>query len=140
MMVLVSCILFFAVLGLFLALHFRRWLQTRGVNHKRTALIRCACLLPSTAGFTMASPGQHFWVFILAAFMQAFVFWVLFDGFYNRLRGFKWWYGGGHNDPTEKDDSILDQFISSTNGFLGQIIKLAGCGITITVYIITLFL
>lgn len=135
-MIIWAIIYILAVLAGFLFLHYRRWLKSRGINHKRTLMIRVVLLIPSTVWFTLSHPGQMVWTGLLAAAMQGFFFWLFFDGLYNRLRGFDWWFDGGSE---EKDSSQLDGMLAKIGDFGEKIIKISGTIISVGIYILSYF-
>jgi hypothetical protein len=102
-------------------------------------MIRAILLIPSTVWFTLIHPGQFFWVGVCAIAMQGFVFMFLFNGIYNRLRGFEWWFEGGNNDPTEKDSSVIDLVLSKIGRFWSQAIVITGTIVSVGIYILTYF-
>jgi|GEM_PF-6893993 len=138
-MIIGATIWFFAVLAGFLFFHYRRWLKSRVINHKRTTMIRAVLLIPSTVWFTLSHPGQVFWTAVLSIAMQGFVFLFAFNGLYNRLRGFDWWFEGGNNDPTEKDNSLIDEFLAKIGRFWTQVIVITGMIVSVGIYILTYF-
>lgn len=129
--------LFLLILALFLWLHLKRFFRSQGINHKRTAFIRSVSFIAPTVGFTIEHPGQHFWVFICAACMQMFLFWLLFDGIYNKWRGFDWWFTGANDDVLEKDNSFLDQLQEDLGLTATQAIKIGGSIMFLAFYILS---
>lgn len=126
---------FIVVLIGFVHFHVRKWkkefnsIQT--INHKKTAFIRCLLLLPSTIGLSLSHPWPWYYALIPSTLIQFFLFWLLFDGLYNIKRNFNWWFMG----TIDKDESVTDNFIRKH----GQVIKLAGCALSIAFYFLTLF-
>ena len=49
-------------------------------------------------------------------------YWLLFDGIYNRIRGFNWWFTGSN----DRDDAGTDNFLQSIPLWLHVTIKVAG--------------
>ena len=122
-MMLAAIILFFAVLAWDVISDYQKWLKGRGVIHGKEAWIRCVMLIPAIVLFTVAHPGNSWWHLAYTLVMCFFVFWTIFDGAYNVLRGFNWWFTGS-NDP---DDADTDNFLQSIPLWLHILIKLGGC-------------
>ena len=129
-MIFLPIILFFAVLYWDLATDVKKWRKEQTIYHTKEAWLRCGLLIPSTVLFTVLHPGQTVWVLVCSLLMQFFTFWFLFDGLFNRMRGFKW------NQPPSmggKDNSFFDRFY----GWWAMIIKVTGMILTIVLYITT---
>ena len=137
MIIIVSILLFLFALAYFCLTEYRKWLKHRGTDHREQWVLHVAFLLPPVVGFTVAHNGHHLPVFALAASMVGFCFWTLFDGIYNEMRGYDWWFTGGHNDPTEINDSKLDLFLFKIGETATKILKIGGCIVTITVYVLS---
>lgn len=115
-------ILFFAVLILNLIVDYGEWIKNKPVNHGKEAWIRLVLLIPS---IWILSP-PVLWVLL----MEFFVYWTLFDGIYNKLRGFDWWFPGS----VEKSDAILDKLQRKLGKTGSLILKFVGCGASIFFY------
>jgi hypothetical protein len=60
------------------------------------------------------------------------VWWELFDGFYNKMRGFKWRFNG----TIDADDSKLDQFLYKIGDTWEGILKIGLILISLIAYIL----
>jgi len=129
-MIWIAAISFFAVLAWDIITDYRKWLKQRGVAHTKEAWLRCLLLSPAIVLFTIAHLGNSWWHLVYAVVMCFFVFWIVFDGFYNVLRGFNWWYTGSD----DKDDAGTDNFLQSIPLWLHILIKLGGCAGGIFLY------
>jgi len=132
-MIWIAVISFFAILAWDVVTDYRKWLKQRSVNHTDEAWLRVLLMIVPTVFFCIAhTPAFNIWVLIDVALMQLFIFWLLFDGIYNKLRGFGWWFAGS-DDP---DDSVLDNFLQEYP-VAGAILKIGGSILFITIYIFT---
>lgn len=131
---------FLIVLVAFVFFHVKKWNRERNsitvIKHKKTAWYRVAALSPSTIGLTVANGSAWYISFSLSILVQFFLFWFLFDGFYNicrivdgkRIR----WYVVGTIDDNE---AATDNFIRRH----GQSVKIIGCIVFIVLYLTTYF-
>jgi len=132
-MIWIAVILFFAILAWDVISDYRKWLIHRAVDHGAEAWLRILLMIVPTVFFCIAhTPQFDIWVLTNVGFMQFFTFWLLFDGFYNKLRGYSWWFAGSD----DADDPFLDDLIQKYPK-LAAILKVAGAVIFITVYILT---
>jgi len=120
------------VVVLKLVLNYRLWLQHKPVNHTKEWLLMAACCIPSIIIFTMQSKLVWLAAAPVAALMIAFFIWLFFDGFYNVLRGFNWWFTGSN----DADDAKTDNFLQQLKLWQHVLIKIGGLIIFITLYII----
>ncbi len=121
-MIWLAIISFIAVLAWDIASDYRKWLRQKSVAHAKEAWLRCLLLIPSIVIFTIAHPGNSWWHLVYTLLMCFFVYWLIFDGIYNKLRGYDWWFTGS-NDP---DDAATDNFLQSIPKWLHILIKLGG--------------
>ena len=71
--------------------------------------------------------------FAIPAAMIALFIWLFFDGLYNKVRGFNWWFTGS-NDP---DDAKTDNFLQRLKLWQHVVIKIGGLALFVTLYILT---
>jgi hypothetical protein len=123
---------FVIVLAANVVYDYRKWLRNQGVRHKKDFIIRCILLVPSLYLFAKALPVTWVWSLIISGAMMGFVFWFLFDGLYNVIRGYKFFETGS----IDKDESTTD----NTQRFLGKfasiLIKIIFSIATVTIYVI----
>lgn len=99
-----AILLFLCALGADVYTDYERWKKSKRVNHRIGTIYRIVLLIPSFFLFTAGA--DRFIIQSLAVLMMQFSwFWFLFDGIYNKLRGFKWWFRGS----VDKDDAKLDK-------------------------------
>jgi hypothetical protein len=126
-MIVVATILFAAVLCWDLITDYGKWLTERKVLHPKEWWVRVALLLPSII--------LYGWPRLLsmaaAALMVAVYFWLLFDGLYNAIRGYNWWYTGTDDADDAKTDDLLQRLTLSQHILL----KLGGCVAAIIIYL-----
>lgn len=101
-MIALPIIWFLAVLIWDVTTDVKKWRAGITINHDKEAWIRVGLLIPSTIGFALHGT---FWLWPAAVLMQGFVFWFLFNGFFNLLRGFGWFTPatGGSTDDSRLD-------------------------------------
>lgn len=131
-------ILFLVALAIELLIDYKAFLKARIVKHKTKPVKRFFMLLPSIICFTANHPFNWYEASPIVIIMLAASWWLLFDGLYNIIRNYPWWFNGGHNDPTEPDSSILDKWLSKLSDKWEAIIKIGLAGSLIIIYIKTL--
>lgn len=132
-MIWIAVISFFAILAWDVITDYRKWLKHHSVDHGAEAWLRILLMIVPTVFFCIAhTPEFDIWVLTNVGFMQFFTFWLLFDGLYNKLRGYGWWFAGSD----DQDDPFLDDLIQKYPK-LAAILKVAGAVIFITIYILT---
>lgn len=128
----VAIILFIGVLIWDLATDYRKWLNRIPVNHTLEGVVRAVLLIPSLVFFLIYRDPFTWWLVPVTVVMVQFWYWLLFDGIYNRLRGYSWWFTGS-NDP---DDARTDDFLQAIPQWLQIVIKLAGAAGGTILYVI----
>lgn len=90
-------ILFFVVLGVNLYVDYKTWKKGIAINHKRGAILRVLGLapIPFLIGWSVLG-------------LVLSLYWFLFDGLFNIIRGFGWWFTGSEDG---KDDAKTDNFL-----------------------------
>lgn len=115
---------FATVLILDLRSDYLLWKRNKPVNHIRGAVIRTLGLIPSililSLPMTAMSFGQVFLKLLLVSGVIFGAWWILFDGIYNRLRGYGWWFNGS----IDLDDAWLDKFLRNMPDWQEASIKL----------------
>lgn len=136
-MIAAGIILFLLALAIELVIDYKAFLKARIVKHKTKPVKRFFMLLPSILCFTANHPFNWYEAMPIVIIMQAAVWWLLFDGLYNIIRNYPWWFNGGHNDPTEPDSSTLDKWLSKLSDKQEAALKIALAVSSIIVYIKT---
>jgi len=114
-------------------INYEDWLNARHVKHTKEWLYMAAASLPAIFFFTKASALTWYYAAPLSALMIAFFIWLMFDGFYNKIRGFNWWFTGSD----DKDDAKTDNFLQGLKLWQHVLIKIGGNAVLITTYLIT---
>lgn len=120
--------IFLIVLAVDLITDYRKWLRGKPVRHSWEAFVRVLCLTPAIILLTRF---EWYW-FVVPAFMVMFWYWLLFDGFYNTLRGYNWWFTGSDDVDDAHSDNLLQELTLKQHIAL----KVAGCVLTTIIYII----
>lgn len=130
-MIIIAIILLLIVLAAKLAGNYKLWLQRKPVNHKKEWLLMALACIPSIILFTLAS--DFFWYISapLSAVMCALFIWLFFDGIYNMLRRYHFFFTGSDDE----DDAITDNFLQAIPLVLHIFIKTIPLGILIYIYI-----
>lgn len=133
MLLILGIIWFLIVMAADLYSDYEKWLSERVVKHTLEGWERGIFLLPSIA-FICFHFNVPVWKYIDFAIFEAFLYWVLFDGIYNKIRGFDWWFFGSFGDPGgDAKTDILQKHIGLTGA---KILKIGGIIITLTLFII----
>jgi hypothetical protein len=134
-LIFLATILFLAVLAWDIVSDYKKWLKERSVNHSKEWWIRVLALLPciailcwpklidiASASLLMA---VCFWLISIAssALIVAVYFWLLFDGLYNVIRGYNWWYTG----TDDVDDAKTDNLLQRLTLWQHILLKIGGC-------------
>jgi hypothetical protein len=119
---------------------YNAWLDRRNdINdksitaHFKEWVLMAVASIPSIVILTKESGLVWYLAAPLSGAMIAFFIWLFFDGIYNLLRGFNWWYNGSD----EVDDAKTDTFLKSIPVWLQAVIKIGGLVALITIYIVT---
>lgn len=133
MLLVLGIIWFLIVLVADLYSDYQKWLDKRVVNHTLEGWERGIFLLPSIAFIGFYFDGNIL-KYVDLTLLEAFIYWTLFDGLYNKLRGFDWWFFGSFGDPG--GDAKLD-VLQAKLGLIGtKILKFGGILITLILFII----
>ena len=134
-MITLSIILFFIVLRWDVYSDYNKWKTGIPVKHGKEAVIRGVYLIPSFVTLYLFKHPVGFWSIVFTALviigLMGSFYWELFDGWYNKLRGFKWRFNGS-KDP---DDSKLDRFLYNLNDFWEGVLKISLIILFLTLYI-----
>jgi hypothetical protein len=130
MYILFAIIWFAGVLIWDVASDVRKWKNNIPINHTKEMITRCLLLTPSALALWLNNFSIVALPIVLA--MQGAWWWELFDGFYNKMRGFKWRFNGS-KDP---DDSRLDSFLYHMSATKQTLLKWGLIALSTTLYII----
>jgi hypothetical protein len=125
--ILYAIILFTATLTIDLATDYRRWLRGKPINHTRGAVLRLIGLLPAVV---LLSWHGSFWLIVAATLMTGFLYINLFDGLFNILRGFPWFYPGSDGP----EDGVVENLLQKYPWL--QAVKVMGAVVAIVWYVI----
>ncbi len=127
-------------------LNYEDWTNVRPINHPKEWRVMALCSLPAVVIFGIKSslflmPSQYLILevlytaaaFAIPALMIAMFIWLFFDGFYNKVRGFNWWFTGSD----DADDAGTDNFLQGLKLWQHVVIKVGGLALFITLYIIS---
>lgn len=121
-MIIIAIILFLGVLCFDLISDYKKWITHRSVDHTFEAWQRAVFLVPSIIGFHLACPNNELWILLLIVPMLFFAYWLIFDGLYNKLRGFDWWFAGSD----DQDDAKLDNLQQFLGRRWSKVVKICG--------------
>jgi len=130
-MIALPIILFIATLYWDVVSDYNKWLKGGGVSHTKEAWVRCLVLLPAIIGFVVLHHSNNWQSIVYTLIMEFFLFWTLFDGFYNVIRGYDWWFTGSN----ESYDAKLDNLLQSIPLWLHKAIKIGGCIAGVWLYV-----
>ena len=112
---------------------YKKWLQQLPVKHGKEAVQRGLLLMPSFI-LLMWNTDWTIWNGISALLLMGSAYWELFDGWYNKLRGFKWRFNGS----VDPDDSLLDKFLYKIGDTWEGVLKIGLILASLTFYLLTL--
>lgn len=115
-----------------LVLNIKAWHARKPVKHFIEWLIMAAACVPSIIIFTNESSLATWLAAGVSAGMIAFFIWLFFDGFYNVLRGYGWFFTGSD----DKDDAKTDDLLQRLPLWLHIVIKIGTLIALLTVYIL----
>jgi hypothetical protein len=120
----IAILLFILTIGIDLYTDYKIWKKDepikKPVNHLRGSLLRLIGLVPAIILLG--------WV---SLFLIGFLYWFLFDGLFNRIRKFDWWFTGSDGIKDAKSDN----FIRKLKVWQHQTIKITGIVLSLVVYI-----
>lgn len=119
------------ILTVKLILNYRKWLKEKTVAHSKEWFIMAFFLLPAIYLLTIHSSLHWAIAAALSSLLIAWLVWNLFDGIYNLLRGFNWWYTG----TDDKEDAKTDNFLQGLKLWQHIAVKLIPLGIFCFIYI-----
>ena len=106
MIIPIAVILF--VLGIKLIYDHHLWLSHKPVNHKLEWMLMASGSIYSVIRFANESILPLTWAYPLSALMCASFIWFFFNGLYNVIRGYNWWFtGSGGGSFTDKVLKII---------------------------------
>jgi hypothetical protein len=127
--------IFFTLVILFvkLTIDFNKWLNLKKVNHTlEWRILAIASLIP-TYFFISYSNSHWFITGLISSGMISFFIWIFFDGLYNLLRGYNWWFTGSDDE----DDAKTDDFLQKLTLTQHKLIKIIGLIIFVIFYLLT---
>lgn len=114
---LIALIWFVGVLYWDVSTDYKKWKKKKPVDHTTDWLLRGLLIIPSTV--LLSLPEITLQRIGAALLMQGFLWWELFDGFYNLMRGFSWRFNG----TVDPDDSFLDKILHKLSPLQETILK-----------------
>lgn len=130
-MIWIAIILVVIILTAKLVGNYKLWLQRKPVKHKKEWVLMALGSIPSIILFTLAS--DFFWYIAapISALMIALFIWLFFDGIYNLLRRYHFFFTGSDDE----DDAASDNFLQAIPTWVQVILKTIPLGILIYLYI-----
>jgi hypothetical protein len=111
--------------------NYKLWLQRKPVNHKKEWVFMALGCVPSIILYTLASDFMWYIAAPVSALMFAFFIWLFFDGIYNLLRRYGFFFTGSD----DADDAVSDNFLQALPLALHVLIKTVPLGLLIYFYI-----
>lgn len=135
MIIIAATVLFIAALKIELRRDKKKREKGIDVKHKHKPWIRAVMLAPSMACFLSVTPAAWYFSVPIVAGMEAFLWWMLFDGFYNLGNNKDWWFNGDANGKT--DDSRIDKVLRTWSDEFEKAIKISAAGLFVIAYVLT---
>ena len=105
-----------------LLVDYKKWLAQKPVNHIKEFWIVIMCyVLPGILWIDWLDTNRWY-AYPVVILMIGFLFWFLFDGLYNILRGFGWWFTGSD----DKGDAKTDDLIQGLKPWQHKALKIGG--------------
>lgn len=127
-----AIILVLIVITVKLIYDYHLWLSHKPVNHKLEWVLMDIACIPSIVLFALHSNLSFVLAIIISALIVADFIWFFFNGIYNKLRGYGWWFTGSGG----KDGAITDKFLMGLKGWQQKVFEIVPLIIFITIYII----
>jgi hypothetical protein len=110
---------------------YRLWLRKKPVNHSLEWVLMV--LANSYPIYLFAKASTLHWIYgaILSGAMVAFFIWVVFDGLYNLVRGYHFFFTG----TNDSNDAKMDNFLQSLSLWQHVAVKVGGLGVLVGVYV-----
>lgn len=86
---------------------------TKTVKHKAEWLIIAVCSAPSIIQLAEICKLQWYYSYPHTSALTAFFIWIMFDGLYNILRGYNWFYTGSMDADDAATDKLLRNYGSA---------------------------
>lgn len=86
---------------------------------------------PSIYIFTKISALEWYYASAASALMVALLIWLLFDGLYNWVRGYGWWFTGSD----DKDDAATDNILQRLKLWQHILLKIGLLLVSLAVYL-----
>jgi hypothetical protein len=110
---------------------YRLWLRKKPVNHSLEWVLMVLANSYPIYLFTEASTLHWIYGAILSGAMVAFFIWVVFDGLYNLVRGYHFFFTG----TNDSNDAKMDNFLQSLSLWQHVAVKVGGLGVLVGVYV-----
>lgn len=127
----VAILWFVAIFVWDLVSDYKKWLKNRAVKHGKEYWLRLALLIIPTVIFASLLDVSLWWGLAVAATMQGSLWWFLFDGLANVLRGYSWTFEGS----IDENESLWDNFVRWLGNTWTVIIKVLLVAASITTYV-----
>ena len=127
----IATIILLLIVGIKVLINYEDWINIRPINHTKEWCFMAIAAAPAIYFYTMASSLAWYFAAPLSALMMAFFIWPFFDGLYNKVRGFNWWFTGSE----DADDAKTDNFLQGLKLWQHVAIKVGGNILLIGLYI-----
>jgi hypothetical protein len=110
---------------------YREWLKKKPLNHAREWVVMALANSYPIYLFVKASTLHWIYGAILSGAMVAFFIWVVFDGLYNLVRGYHFFFTG----TNDSNDARTDNFLQSLSLWQHVAVKCVGLATLIGLYL-----
>ena len=122
-----------AVIALKLITNYRKWLRKRPVNHGLEWVVMAALSAYPIYVFTVKHSLPFYISGPLSAIMVMGFIWFWFDGLYNVIRGYNWWFTGTDDADDAKSDKLLKSMPFAAQAF----VKFSALLLPTLIYVLT---
>lgn len=98
-----AILIFGGILYLDVLSDYQRWKENKSLPHFKQWVQRILLLSPSI--LLLSIPNLDITTLTISSLLEGSTWLLLFDGFYNKIRGFDWWFMGS----IDKDESWWDK-------------------------------
>jgi hypothetical protein len=110
LLILIGAIAFLAVLAYDLFSDYSQWIRGERISHRAELKERIVLLTVPVLLLAVPLKGAFLWGLLLSGAMAGLLYWCLFDGLYNIMRGFPWLFTGSVDPDDAATDKLLRRY------------------------------
>ena len=130
----IAIIIVLLVICIKLVYDYGLWLKHKPVNHTKEWIIMAVCCMYSVYILSLHSSLNWYFSIPLSALIISDFIWFFFNGIYNVIRGYGWWFTGSGGVNGSKTDA----FLRKLKTWEQKVFEIVPLTILLTIYIIYL--